>query len=198
MSFHGACHRPASRRLAVLRRDTGSISGRRADIYAATIPIGLGLGRIGNFINGELFGQTDGSALGRDLSRRRPNRPPSLPTLRGAARRGCCCFSCSGRQKHRPWQNRRYWPHGSILALFLIGYGLLQDAGRTVPGARSADRLSLRLYHHGPDAQPVHGGRRRHILDRPAETGAESGKTMTATGLGRALTETSNRYTVSA
>ena len=28
-----------------------------ADVYVVTIPIGLGLGRVGNFINGELFGR---------------------------------------------------------------------------------------------------------------------------------------------
>lgn len=28
--------------------------------------------------------------------------------------------------KDRPWQNKRFWPHGSILSLFLIGYGIMR------------------------------------------------------------------------
>lgn len=57
MSFHGGllgvvlailyyCHR---RKLALLKV---------ADLVVAAVPIGLGLGRIGNFINGELWGRT--------------------------------------------------------------------------------------------------------------------------------------------
>ncbi len=37
---------------------------RAADIYTVTIPIGLGLGRIGNFINGELYGRVTDVAWG--------------------------------------------------------------------------------------------------------------------------------------
>ena len=49
-----------------------------ADIAIVTCPIGLGLGRLGNFINGELLGRPTRSPLGDDLPRRRPD--PAHPT----------------------------------------------------------------------------------------------------------------------
>ena len=33
------------------------VASKGADLYVVTIPIGLGLGRIGNFINAELYGR---------------------------------------------------------------------------------------------------------------------------------------------
>jgi phosphatidylglycerol---prolipoprotein diacylglyceryl transferase len=38
---------------------------KAADLYVVTVPIGLGLGRIGNFINGELFGRTTDVPMGQ-------------------------------------------------------------------------------------------------------------------------------------
>ncbi len=56
MSFHGGC-------IGVLV--CGSLYCRRhkidfwkcADLYVVTVPVGLGLGRIGNFMNAELYGR---------------------------------------------------------------------------------------------------------------------------------------------
>lgn len=124
MSFHGAC-------IALLLG--GWLFCRRyridfwkaADIYAATIPIGLGLGRIGNFINGELFGRQTDLPWGVIFPDGGPiARHPSQ--LYEALLEGAILFLLLWSQKHKPWQNRRYWPHGSILALFLIGYGLFR------------------------------------------------------------------------
>ncbi len=124
MSFHGAC-------IALLF--SGWLFCRKhridfwqaADIYAATIPIGLGLGRIGNFINGELFGRPtdlpwgvifpDGGAIVRHPSQ-----------LYEALLEGLLLFLLLWSQKDRPWRNRPGWPHGSIFALFLIGYGIMR------------------------------------------------------------------------
>ena len=52
-----------------------------ADLFIVTAPIGLGLGRIGNFINGELYGRVNSSPLGIDFPKRRSPPSASLSTL---------------------------------------------------------------------------------------------------------------------
>lgn len=56
MSFHGALLGVLIGGLWYCRRHHLDFL-KMADIYVATIPVGLGLGRIGNFINGELYGR---------------------------------------------------------------------------------------------------------------------------------------------
>ncbi|MGA7276598.1 MAG: prolipoprotein diacylglyceryl transferase, partial [Desulfocapsaceae bacterium] len=56
MSFHGAAIGLILGGLIFCRRKNIDFF-KAADIYAVTIPIGLGLGRLGNFINSELFGR---------------------------------------------------------------------------------------------------------------------------------------------
>ncbi len=88
-----------------------------ADLAALTVPIGLGLGRIGNFINGELFG-----------------RPTDVPW--------CMVFPGAGPECRHPSQlyeagleggalfvalwllGRRETPPGTLAWGFLTGYGL--------------------------------------------------------------------------
>jgi len=87
-----------------------------ADIYVVTVPIGLGLGRVGNFINGELFGRvTDvpwamvfpgGGPL--------PRHPSQLYEF---FLEGVVLFAVLWRLRNRPW------PPGSMLACFLVLYG---------------------------------------------------------------------------
>ena len=68
MSFHGAC-------FALIvsgwwyTRKIGLDFWKTADIYVATIPVGLGLGRIGNYITGELFGRATLHSFTKHLSR---------------------------------------------------------------------------------------------------------------------------------
>ena len=124
MSFHGAC-------LALLL--AGAIFCHKkkidfwtaADIYTATIPIGLGLGRIGNFINGELVGRVTGVPWGIifPFSGPLPRHPSQLYE---AFLEGVVLFSLLWSLKNKPWQNKRFWPHGSITALFLAGYGCIR------------------------------------------------------------------------
>jgi phosphatidylglycerol:prolipoprotein diacylglycerol transferase len=57
-----------------------------ADLFIVTAPIGLGLGRIGNFINGELYGRVT-QFLGMIFSSW-STAPASLPTQREWAGRG--------------------------------------------------------------------------------------------------------------
>ncbi len=124
MSFHGAC-------LALLIG--GYIFCRRkklnfwktADIYIVTIPIGLGLGRIGNFINGELFGrETDVPwAMIFPYGGPLPRHPSQLYE---AALEGLLLFSVLWLNRNKPWQKKTHWPHGSMTAIFLAGYGLIR------------------------------------------------------------------------
>ena len=51
------------------------------DITCAVGPIGLFLGRLANFINGELWGRTTRRALGDGVPDRRPAAAPSEPAL---------------------------------------------------------------------------------------------------------------------
>lgn len=124
MSFHGAC-------LALII--SGAMYARRhninfwqgADLYVATIPIGLGLGRIGNFINGELYGRPTDVPWGMIFPYGGPTpRHPSQ--LYEAALEGVLLFLILWICKDRPWQKKPAWPHGCILSLFLICYGIFR------------------------------------------------------------------------
>jgi len=99
---------------------------KTADIYVVTIPIGLGLGRIGNFINGELIGRPtdlpwgmifpgDGFSIARHPSQ-----------LYEALLEGLVLFVLLWLVRRKPWEGKSPWPHGSLLALFLIVYGVFR------------------------------------------------------------------------
>jgi phosphatidylglycerol:prolipoprotein diacylglycerol transferase len=124
MSFHGAC-------LGVLlggwiyTRKKGLDFWTCADIYVVTIPVGLGLGRLGNFINAELFGRVSNVPWamifpgGGPL----PRHPSQLYEM---LLEGVLLFILLWSNKERPWKGEKNWPHGSMLCLFLTGYGCLR------------------------------------------------------------------------
>jgi len=56
MSFHGGLLGGVLAGLYVIRKNRLDL-WTMADVIAMTIPVGLGLGRLGNFINGELYGR---------------------------------------------------------------------------------------------------------------------------------------------
>lgn len=126
MSFHGGCLGALIAGFLYCRK-TGLNFFKAADLYVVTVPVGLFLGRIGNFINGELFGRhTDvpwamvfpqgGSVL----------RHPSQ--LYEAFLEGLVLFVILWSLHKKPWQKASpLWPHGSMLALFLILYGLFRS-----------------------------------------------------------------------
>jgi phosphatidylglycerol:prolipoprotein diacylglycerol transferase len=95
-----------------------------ADLYVVAIPIGLGLGRIGNFINGELFGRISDVPwsmvfpAGGPL----PRHPSQLYEflLEGVV---IFVFLWSLKTVHY----RRQWPGGTLFAAFLISYGVLRS-----------------------------------------------------------------------
>ena len=56
MSFHGGLLGTTLATILIVRRRDWQF-WQVADMIALAVPIGLGLGRIGNFINGELYGR---------------------------------------------------------------------------------------------------------------------------------------------
>jgi phosphatidylglycerol:prolipoprotein diacylglycerol transferase len=63
MSFHGGIIGGVSAGIYVFRKNRLDL-WTMADIVALTIPVGLGLGRLGNFINGELYGRVTDRSWG--------------------------------------------------------------------------------------------------------------------------------------
>ncbi len=121
MSFHGACIGVLIGGWLYLRKKNIDYL-KVADIYVVTIPIGLGLGRMGNFINGELYGRVTDLPWGMVFPGGGPlPRHPSQ--IYEMFLEGVVLFSILWSQKRRPWQGSPRWPHGSIGCLFLICYG---------------------------------------------------------------------------
>jgi phosphatidylglycerol:prolipoprotein diacylglycerol transferase len=101
------------------------------DTYAVTVPVGLGLGRLGNFINAELYGRTTEVPWGMVFPNGGPlPRHPSQ--LYEALLEGLVLFLLLWSLKGKPWQEedgkkrKKNWPHGSMAALFLILYGIFR------------------------------------------------------------------------
>ncbi|MFC1585381.1 prolipoprotein diacylglyceryl transferase [Fibrobacterota bacterium] len=88
-----------------------------ADLYGPIIPLGYTFGRLGNFINGELYGRVTESAIGMYF--------PSAPTvalrhpsqLYEAVFEGLFCFFLM-------WQLRKMKkPVGAMASVYLVSYG---------------------------------------------------------------------------
>jgi len=125
MSFHGAVIGCLTGGYIYTRKNRLSF-WKCADIYVATMPIGLGLGRLGNFINGELFGRQSDVPWamvfpgGGNMAR----HPSQLYEM---LLEGVLLFLIVWPLRKKPWQtDNRNWPHGSLLALFLILYGMFR------------------------------------------------------------------------
>lgn len=115
MSFHGGL---IGVLLAMLyfARKTGRTFFTVADFIAPWTPIGLGLGRLGNFINHELWGRTTDVPWGMVFRDGGPlPRHPSQ--LYQAALEGLALFVILWLFTRKPR------PTGSVSGLFLVGYG---------------------------------------------------------------------------
>ncbi len=124
MSFHGGCIGVLLAGFLYCRR-TGLDFWKGADVYVVTVPIGLGLGRIGNFINGELYGRTTELPWGMifpggGLLPRHPSQ------LYEALLEGVLLFVMLWTVKEKTWQQKKLWPHGTMVVLFLILYGSIR------------------------------------------------------------------------
>lgn len=98
-----------------------------ADLVAPCVPVGLAAGRLGNFINGELWGRVADPTLpwamvfpqsGSDL----PRHPSQLYQF---ALEGLLLFALL------QWYGRRPRPLGRVAALFLMGYGAARFAAES-------------------------------------------------------------------
>jgi phosphatidylglycerol---prolipoprotein diacylglyceryl transferase len=121
MSFHGACIGVLLGGWLYVRKKNLDF-WKCADIYVVTIPIGLGLGRLGNFINGELYGRvsTVPWAMAFPGGGPLPRHPSQLYEM---LLEGVLLFAILWTLKIKPWKNQTNWPHGSMVGLFLIAYG---------------------------------------------------------------------------
>lgn len=96
---------------------------RTADAYAVAAPIGLGLGRLGNFINGELYGRVSDLpwAMVFPGGGPLPRHPSQLyESLLEGLLLFCLMWWSLG------WHWRRQWPAGRLVAIFLTGYGVMR------------------------------------------------------------------------
>jgi len=121
MSFHGGL-------LGVLAAMTWFARSRQRpflqvmDVVAPCVPVGLAAGRIGNFINGELWGRAADPSLPWAMVF--PQSGSSVPRhpsqLYQVALEGLLLFALLW------WYGQRERAQGRVSALFLIGYGVLR------------------------------------------------------------------------
>jgi len=118
MSFHGGMVGMIAAGWLFARRNHAPFL-ELADIGAVAAPIGLMLGRIGNFINGELFGRVTDLPWGIvfPLGGPLPRHPSQLYE---AILEGPVLFSLMW------WLRRRTTHHGVVLATFIVGYGVFR------------------------------------------------------------------------
>jgi len=119
MSFHGGLLGVAAVMLWYSRR-TGLAPGALLDFVAPLVPLGLGLGRLGNFIGQELWGRPTSLPWGMVF----PADPLALPRhpsqLYQFALEGLLLFAVLW------WYAARPRPRWSTAALFLLLYGGLR------------------------------------------------------------------------
>lgn len=120
MSFHGG-FLGVLIAMALYGRKNGLGFWRLTDFIAPMVPIGLMTGRIGNFINGELWGRPADPSLPWSMVFPRVDALPRHPSqIYQALGEGLLLFVLL-------WLfSRRQRPVGVVSAAFLIGYGLLR------------------------------------------------------------------------
>jgi phosphatidylglycerol:prolipoprotein diacylglycerol transferase len=95
-----------------------------ADFLVPLVPLGLAAGRIGNFINGELWGRIADPTLPWAMVFPQADRLPRHPSqLYQFALEGLLLFAILWIYSRRPR------PVGTVGSLFLIGYGVLRIVG---------------------------------------------------------------------
>ncbi|MBS3934957.1 MAG: prolipoprotein diacylglyceryl transferase [Sulfuritalea sp.] len=120
MSFHGGFIGVLVGMVLYARRQ-GLSFWQVTDFIAPLAPIGLALGRIGNFINGELWGRAASADLPWAMVFPQVDALPRHPSqLYQAAGEGLLLFALLW------WFSSRRRPRMQISALFLVGYGALR------------------------------------------------------------------------
>ncbi|MFQ6371341.1 prolipoprotein diacylglyceryl transferase [Shewanella sp. YIC-542] len=118
MSFHGGLVGVILAMCFIAYKQKRSFFGV-ADIVAPVVPIGLGAGRIGNFINGELWGRVTDVPWGMVFPHGGPlPRHPSQ--LYQFALEGVALFVLL------QWFSHKTDKRGAVSGMFLLGYGIFR------------------------------------------------------------------------
>jgi phosphatidylglycerol:prolipoprotein diacylglycerol transferase len=126
MSFHGGALGVGIAILLYCRTQHIPLLGF-ADRIAVCAPIGLGLGRIANFINGELWGRPAPASLPWAMIFPRVDDVPRHPSqLYQALMEGLLLFCVMALAARNPGLRRR---PGLLTGLFLAGYGVARITG---------------------------------------------------------------------
>jgi phosphatidylglycerol:prolipoprotein diacylglycerol transferase len=115
MSFHGGFLGVLIAMLYFARRQ-GIDWWRLMDFIAPLVPLGLGFGRLGNFINGELWGRVTDGPWGM-VFRGAGDAPRHPSQLYQMMLEGVLLFALLW------WFSSKPRPRAQVSALFLIGYG---------------------------------------------------------------------------
>jgi phosphatidylglycerol:prolipoprotein diacylglycerol transferase len=118
MSFHGGLIGALLAGILFCRR-RGLPYWEVADAVTVTAPIGLGLGRLGNFINGELFGRATEVPWAMVFPSGGP-MPRHPSQLYEAALEGLLLFIILWKLKDREFRP------GTLVSVFLVGYGVIR------------------------------------------------------------------------
>jgi phosphatidylglycerol:prolipoprotein diacylglycerol transferase len=119
MSFHGGLVGVIAA-IWIFTRKTGFNFWNTVDLLAPVVPLGYTFGRIGNFINGELYGRVTSASIGMyfPLAPGQNLRHPSQ--LYEAFFEGIVLFIVL-------WNLRKtQTPKGAMLSFYIIGYGLVR------------------------------------------------------------------------
>jgi len=120
MSFHGG-FLGVLVAMALWGRRQGKPFFQVTDFIAPLVPLGLMAGRIGNFINGELWGRVADPSLPWAMVFPQIDSQPRHPSpLYQAVGEGLLLFVLLW------WYSARQRPRGSVSGMFLIGYGTLR------------------------------------------------------------------------
>jgi phosphatidylglycerol:prolipoprotein diacylglycerol transferase len=134
MSFHGGMLGVAVAIIIFCRRNGIALLGF-ADRIAVVAPIGLGLGRVANFINGELWGRAAPSWLPWAMEFPRAPDCPAFPTicvprhpsqLYEALMEGVVLFAVMFVLSRREGLRERF---GLLTGIFLVGYAVARIIG---------------------------------------------------------------------
>jgi phosphatidylglycerol:prolipoprotein diacylglycerol transferase len=120
MSFHGGFLGVLAA-MALWARRTGRTFFQVTDFVAPLVPLGLMAGRIGNFINGELWGRVTTADFPLAMVFPQVDNLPRHPSpLYQAAGEGLLLFALLW------WYSARQRPRAAVSGAFLIGYGALR------------------------------------------------------------------------
>ena len=118
MSFHGGLLGTLMAGYIYCKR-AGLDFWKMADSVVVVVPIGLGLGRLGNFINGELYGRVTTLPWGMVFPGAGP-LPRHHSQIYEFLLEGVLLFAILWSLRRQPW------PEGSLLAIFLLLYGVFR------------------------------------------------------------------------